>query len=236
MLCPRCNSENEMGAKFCRHCGAPLTDTELFMSPKEKKMQAKNLKRQQKMLKKQQQNQNKINTVSKRTYTLNEKKYRRNYVSVFLNFIKSLIILAIVLVAGYYLGKFLLTKVAENTKNYTISGRYIPSINYIIGDRDVKEVKFTYDEKILKTHYFFENVANPTDDLNKYIIYLIENNDFEIIQDFNTTKEVGNGKIAIKAKNKNDITLVMDFNWTKDSYELIFYKDKNNGQTLNNAS
>ena len=40
MLCPRCNSENELGEKFCRFCGAPLIDTELFLDPKEQKRRA----------------------------------------------------------------------------------------------------------------------------------------------------------------------------------------------------
>ena len=44
MLCPRCNSENELGEKFCRFCGAPLIDTELFLDPKEQKRREKILK------------------------------------------------------------------------------------------------------------------------------------------------------------------------------------------------
>ena len=56
----------------------------------------------------------------------------------------------------------------------------------------------------------------------------MQNNGFEITQNFDTTQEEGSGQATIKAQSKNDVNIVLDFNWTKDTYELIFYKTKSN--------
>lgn len=209
MLCPRCNSENELGEKFCRHCGAPLTDKELFSKTPDNSLSQRIMEKI-------------IPSTSQKPHSLNSKAYKRNNSSAIVSLVKSLIVLIILLIGFYYLAGFVLGKIAENTNNYSISGKDIPSINYVLGDRSVKKVKYSYDDKKIKVEYIFENIEEPTTDLVKYVSYLMANNKFELQTNFDPTEE-GNIKLAaIEAENK----YIVDINWTKDSYSLVLYKDK----------
>lgn len=233
MLCPRCNSENEAGEKFCRHCGSPLTDTELFMSPQERKFRKKELKRQERLERKKQvksyninvAKSNKKNNVPRRTYSINEKAYQRNPLYLAGSLIKSVIVLIVIVLLVYFVGGFVLTKVAENTSNYGVAGIEVPSINYVLGDRTVKKVKYSYDKKLI-VEYMFENVENPTDDLSKYIAYLMEHNKFTIDGQYDSSLENGTVKLKYVPESENADTVIADINWTTNGYSLTFYKDK----------
>ncbi len=246
MLCPRCNSENEMGEKFCRHCGAPLADTELFMSPKEKKIRQKELKRQEKLKRKQEKaqekktytinvpDQKKVNTTGNgntRTYTLNEKAYRRNPISMALSLFKSFIVLIVIILLVYYVGGYLLTVSAENTESYGIGGTRVPSVNYVLGDRDVTKVKYSYD-KGLKVEYTFENVENVSEDLTNYVKYLMEHNNYQIEGDFNSTLPNGTVKLYISPSTINSDKIYTEINWATNSYVVTLYKVKNQSPAI----
>ena len=224
MLCPRCNSENELGEKFCRHCGAPLVDTELFMSAKEKKQRKKEIKKQEKLQKQQQQKTYSIN-VPKRTYTLEEKAYRRNPLRIVGSLLKSLVMLIVLIFLVYYGGGFILTKIAESSDSYPIGDVKVPSVNYVIGDREIRKVKFDFDDGF-KTEYQFTNIINRSEDLTKYISYLIKNNGFELTNEFNPDVDSGNITLVINPVNVNSDKIVMDISWTYNTYTLVLYKTK----------
>lgn len=240
MLCPRCNSENELGEKFCRFCGAPLIDTELFLDPKEQKRREKNRKKQQRLKEKDEQARRNATamvqnngTVPKRTYSLIEKAYQRDYTRIILSLAKSIIILVILLAVIYFIFSFVSVKYAESTHNYSVSGNDIPSLNYVVGDRSIKKVKYSFDNHIFKTQYIFENISNPTNDILKYTAYLTSNNKYQIIKDFDPSLENGNAKLAVKSVSTFEDMIVLEINWTKNSYSIIVYKEKS---TLENST
>ena len=225
MLCPRCNSENEAGEKFCRHCGAPLVDTELFMSEKERKIRKKEIKRLEKQKEKEERLKNNASRVPKKTYTLNEKAYRRNYTSMVISLAKSLTILVVILILVYFIGNYVLKIVAEKTDHYGVGGTNIASVNYVLGDRSVKKVKYSYDNG-LKVEYIFENIDNVSTDLNKYVAYLMENNKFLIDGSFDLSLENGKTKLYAQPTTLNEDKIIMELSWTKDSYSFVLYKQK----------
>ncbi len=225
MLCPRCNSENELGEKFCRHCGAPLVDTELFMSAKEKKQRQKEIKKQEKLQKKQQQKKYSIN-VSKKTYTLDEKAYRRDPLRIVGSLVKSLIILIILIVLIYFGGGFVLAKITESTDTYSVSGTKVPSINYVVGDRTVKKVNFKFKNGF-KTEYQYINIDNKVDDLSKYISYLLTNNKFQLENEFNPNLDNGSTTLSVNPTTMNSDKIIVEINWTNNAYSLTLYKQKN---------
>ena len=228
MLCPRCNSENDLGEKFCRHCGAPLIDRELFLDPKEKKK----LEKQKKLQKKQELKNAKKNnydpnvTGAKRTYSLSENAYRRSQTSVLLSLAKSLVILLVIIIGLYFLVGFILTKVYENADTYSVGGIKIPSANFVLGDRQIRKVKDSYKDKIFKTEYIFKNVEEPTTDIIKYISYLLENDKFEIINDFNPSFDTGSTKLATKSSKTFDDMIVVELSWTTKSITVTTYTTK----------
>lgn len=224
MLCPRCNSENETGAKFCRFCGAPLTDTELFIDPKELKRREKLKKTQERKMKKEQSNA--VN-VPRRTYSLNEQAYQRNHLKPLLSIAKSILVLAVLLVCLYFLVGFISVKYAESSSSYSAGGNKIPSINYVLGDRDISKVERSYKEHIFKTKYIFKNVENRASDLIKYTGYLTGKSGYQFIEEFKIADETGITKLATKSAISSENMTVVEINWTKDSYTLTIYKDKN---------
>lgn len=228
MLCPRCNSENDLGEKFCRHCGAPLVDNELYMSDKEKKFREKERKKQEKLQRKNssgisQQLQAKA---QKKTYTLDEQAYRRDPTKMIMSLAKSLIVLLALIVLIYFGGGFLLKNISENIDNYHVAGTKVPSVNYVVGDRKIAKVSYSYDKGI-KTQYKFENVEDTKTDLIKYIGYVMEHNKFEIASNFDPSQDNGTVKLIIKSDSKNTDNVVLMIEWTKTTYTLTFYKEKN---------
>ncbi len=229
MLCPRCNSENELGEKFCRHCGAPLVDEELFLSDKERKLRKKEKKRQEKLKRKQEQKTYSINVKQgpKKTYSLNEKAYRRDPARMAFSLFKSLIVLVIIIILGYYLGGYILKVVAEKTDHYSAGGTNVASVNYVLGDRPVKKVKYSYDNGI-KVEYQFDAVDNKGDDLTKYVSYVMEHNKFLIEgNEFNPSTENGSVKLYVQPTTLNSDKIIMEINWTTNAYSITLYKQKN---------
>ncbi len=226
MLCPRCNSENEAGEKFCRHCGAPLVDTELFMSERERKIRKKEIKRLEKQKEKEERlKNNPKGIIPKRTYTLNENAYKRNYTSMAISLAKSIAILVVILILVYFIGNYVLKIIAEKTDHYSVSGTNIASVNYVLGDRPVKKVKYSYDNG-LKVEYTFENIDNVSTDLNKYVAYLMEHNKFLIDDTFDLSLENGKTKLYAQPTTLNEDKIIMELSWTKNSYSFVLYKQK----------
>ena len=72
----------------------------------------------------------------------------------------------------------------------------------------------------------FENVEKPTDDLSKYIAYLMEHNKFIIDGQYDSSLEIGNVKLKYVPESENADTVIADIIWTTNGYSLTFYKDK----------
>ena len=230
MLCPRCNSENELKDKFCRFCGAPLYETEVFIDPKEKKRQEKILKKQERLNDKMKQKQN----LPKRTYSLNENVHRNSGLNNLLSIIKSLIILAILIVVIYIIFNIISVKMAQNGNDFSVNGNKIPSINYVVGERKVEKVKRSFDNHIFKTEYIFIDIDKSTDDILKYISYLMDKNSFQIIKDFDPSLENGTAKIATNSQTKFEDMVVLEIKWEKNKYHIITYSTKSTLPKTNN--
>ena len=227
MLCPRCNSENDTGEKFCRHCGAPLVDTELFKSEEE-------IKKEEELKRKRQKNQNKEKQVQqnntnrpKRTYSLIEKVYSRNYSKRILSLVKSVFILLIIIIAIYFISKYLLASVFQKANDYSVSGNKIPSVNYVLGDRKLKTVNYSIENMIFKTTYIYENVEKPRLDVINYVSYLKEKKNYEVIDGFDMTGESGKVIMITKSTTVLDDKIVVEINWTKNSINITTYHNKN---------
>ena len=213
MLCPRCNSENEPGAKFCKFCNAPLKD--LGITPTNVKVKNKNrfnLRRNH-----IQANGN-VNDNS-------NKIYRRNKIGGIFSFLISFIILAIILVAIFFLCLLMINKLYENADNYKVGNDKIPSIKYILGSRELKNIDYKFNNATLERVYNYENVPDVTGDLNKYIAYLMQNQGFNLLSEFNNTP-TGSVKLAAVAQKAFEDVIVLEINWTENSYSLYFYNDK----------
>lgn len=213
MLCPRCNSENEPGAKFCKFCNAPLKD--LGITPTNVKVKNKN---RFNLHRNHIQANGNVNDNS-------NKIYRRNKIGGIFSFLISFIILAIILVGIFFLCLFMINKLYENADNYKVGNDKIPSIKYILGSRELKNIDYKFNNATLERVYNYENVPDVNGDLNKYIAYLMQNQGFNLLSEFNNTP-TGSVKLAAVAQKAFEDVIVLEINWTENSYSLYFYNDK----------
>lgn len=220
MLCPRCNSENDLGEKFCKFCGAPLTDTDLANNLKEEKKAKK--KKEVKIAK---QKAAMPQRQSKRTYSLNETAYRRDRIAPLISLAKSLVILLVLIVAIYFLIMFILTKSANSTDNYSIGGDPVPSVKYVIGDREISKVKISYKGGVLSKTYYFKNMDDLANDLIKYVGYLMQNNSYEILTDFNPTIDNGSTKLVAPSTKAYGNVDVIEISWSGNECAFKMYRD-----------
>lgn len=220
MLCPRCNSENDLGEKFCKFCGAPLTDTDLVYNLKEKVK-----KQKQKRIKVPKQKIQRPNSQSQRTYSLDEKAYRRDKIGPIISLAKSLVILIILVIAIYFLAMFILTKNASSTDNYSIGGDSVPSVKYVLGQREISKIKYNYKDGVLSKTYYFKDMENLANDLIKYVGYLMENNSYEILTDFNPTVDGGSTKLAATSLKTYGSLDVIEISWSGKDCTMKMYRD-----------
>ena len=247
MLCPRCNSENDAGEKFCRHCGAPMADRDLFLSEKEKKKLEKEKQKKEKKVnlkkikisnfklktKKNEEHSSEDESKPKRTYSVNEETYHRNYTKMIISLSKSVFMLLVIIVMIYFVSGFILVSYFKNASNYSVSGNKIPTANYVLGDRKLNKVKFSFEGGSLKTKYIFENVDSPRKDVVSYVTYLIEKSNFRILGDYNTTVAEGSVKLGANSVNVPDDMVVVEIQWTKKTITIITSHSKSTIKTVN---
>ena len=80
------------------------------------------------------------------------------------------------------------------------------------------------DERLSIT---YSNVKNPTDDLTKYVRYLIDNEDFGVTAAYNPDVVPGSTQLAKESADKGKI-IMLDIEYTQNGYMLIFSKGEGN--------
>lgn len=212
MLCPRCNSENETGTKFCKFCGSPLVDTDLFLDQNTLKKRDKERKKEEKKLERQNRRKE-------------ARPYRRPIFRIFFRFISSLILIIVLAIAGVYLLNFVNVKMSNDMDTYKAKGVSIPSIKYVINNREVTEVKYSYVNNIFKKSYVYGNVEDAANDLIKYVSYLMEHEKFELLTPFNPAQP-GSARLVAESTSTIGYLTVVDIDFTDSSYTITVYADQ----------
>ena len=224
MLCPRCNSENDFGAKFCKFCGAPLTDSDLYKEKDALQKKKRHLKKNN-SIKPRSQRQPRV---TRKTYSLNEKAYRRSILGPIFSLIKSLIVLILIIIFVYFMAKILLVAIANNSNNYSIWGDSIPSVKYVVGDRKVKSIDYNYENKVLYKTYNFEESNNLANELTKYVGYLIQNNSYELLTDFNPSTASGKTILSSISSSEVESYNIIEISWNNNIFSITVYRNSDN--------
>jgi len=92
-------------------------------------------------------------------------------------------------IAGFFVLIFVIALIVlGNTANadyYKLGKDRIPSIKLVVDKRPVEKVETATSGGLTTQTIAYSNVKNPTDDLAKYVRYLIDNKDFGVTAAYN---------------------------------------------------
>lgn len=218
MLCPRCNSENDLGERFCKFCGAPLTDAVAPVQEERK------IRKQKPVKQPKAPREPRTQRTPRRTYSLNEGAYRRDHVGPIISIFKSILILLVLVVLIYFIVTAVMVKRAQSTDTYNIGGDKIASVNYVLGDRDLYKVKYGWEDGTLTKTYLIRNMDNMSEDLIKYIGYLIENHSFTLDGIFDPSQSESSIRLIANSASAYANVDVVEISWNDEECGIKMYR------------
>lgn len=104
---------------------------------------------------------------------------------------------------------------------YILHNEKISSISRIVGKRNLKYKKLStlLDKKTLSKTYYYNNIKNVSNDLNLYINYLRENENYLVTKPYDLNKEKDIIELSKYSKEENYIIL-LNIEYNKKSYKI----------------
>lgn len=130
----------------------------------------------------------------------------------------SAIVLFVIIVACVVGSVIISLKNASTAEQYDISGFNISAITKIVGERKVSSMKSSVQNNISTKSYTYECPENPLYDLECYLNYLAENEEF--ILDKNEGNNQTGGKVTAHKIADDNHTIIMEVYYDMSGYTI----------------
>lgn len=111
----------------------------------------------------------------------------------------------------------------KNDKYYILGKDKIPSINLIVGKRELSSYKNLEGDNITTKIYKYKNISNPKSDLSDYVNKLKSDYGYLYTSEINLTKSKGKFQLGNNSIDSKKI-IIMDFSYNKNSYTIKITK------------
>ncbi|MBO6145864.1 MAG: hypothetical protein J6O62_03610 [Bacilli bacterium] len=119
---------------------------------------------------------------------------------------------------------FIANLIKEKDENYYVFGKdKIPSINLILGKRELSSYKKLDGDNIITKIYKYKNIKDPKSDLSNYVDKLKNDYNYLYTSEINLKKSKGKFQLGNNSIDSNKI-LIIDFSYDKDSYTIKITK------------
>jgi hypothetical protein len=140
----------------------------------------------------------------------------------------------VVTIAAAFLVLFLFARITmknnENVSYYTIGPDQVPSIQLALGSNENRKITGFSTETLfngtIKSFTFADSGASDGMDLLSYAMFLVENDDFEFLEDGDFSKSTGSGIQLARNSINGGYMVVVEFNWKPWVYEIKLMRSR----------
>ena len=136
-------------------------------------------------------------------------------------FITILFALSIIII--HFLSQSIFILKYKNNDYYIINNDKIPSIKNVIGKRKLYYYKSSNKDNTYIKIYKYKDIKNVKSDLNNYIEFLHDNNDYAYTSDIDLKKDTGFIQLSTNSIESKKI-ISIQINYSKNEYEIIITK------------